>query len=424
MGEMSAEIRSVAVVGAGISGICASYLLSQKYEVSLFEKNDYLGGHTNTRLVTDRQGNVIPVDTGFIVCNLKNYPNFYRLLSKLGVTLRDSDMSFSVANGSLHYLGPSVRDFIRRPQNLLSAAFLRMMVEQRRFNAQLLRSLECGTLGNIAIDEYVAREGFSRFFVENYLTPLVASIWSSPEATSAHFPVATLGAFFKNHGMLELSKRPQWQTVVGGSQAYVAAFRKHFRGQVFSSMPVAQVFRRENGVELITSDGERRCFDYVVMASHADETLRMLEIPSTEEKEALQSWKYNRNKAVLHTDSKVMRGSRIEWAAWNYSKQEQNAAAGVSITYYMNRLQGLSGGEDYFVTLNPYHRLDGRKVLYETTYYHPVYTPHSVSSQAGIRALNGVNRTFYCGAHLGYGFHEDGVNSALEVATRLGNVTL
>jgi len=364
------------------------------------------------------------VDTGFIVCNPRNYPGFYRFLDQLGVERRDSDMSFGFRceRTRLGYVGPRLRQFLSSPANLLRPCFVRMLVEQRRFNARALRDLQSGAVRECGLGEYFKQLGLSAFFVQSYLVPLAASVWSSPDAGIYDFPAETFIRFFNNHGMLDLSKLPRWQTVAGGSWSYVKAFARAFNGRIRLGMPVLQVRRGGDRVRLALPEEGFVEFDRVVLAAHADQSLAMLCDPSDGERTLLGAWSYHRNHTVLHCDPSVMPASRRLWASWNYlrPKQEERAASPVAITYHMNRLQGLRTAEDYFVTLNQSERIREDRVVYQVDYDHPVYTPAAVAAQAGLREIQGIRGTYYAGAYMRYGFHEDGVASALDVCSRFG----
>jgi predicted NAD/FAD-binding protein len=413
----------IAVVGGGVAGITAAYVLSHKHHVTLFERNNYVGGHTNTRIVEDPLNPELPVDTGFIVCNPRNYPHFLTFLGQLGLKRQDSDMSFgfSCEKTKLQYMGPSVVEFLKAPSNLLNPQFISMLIEQQRFNRRALRDLRAGTLGEVPLGEYLRQVGTTPFFFENYLAPLIGSIWSAPDSNALEFPALSFLTFFNNHGMLELSKRPQWQTIVGGSHAYVKAFLKAFPGKVRTEASVVSISRSEAGVALHSADGQVERFDKVVLATHADEALKLLQDRSEEELQALGSWSYSRNRTVLHTDSSVLAPNRRLWAAWNYKRRiNSRADSPVAITYYMNKLQRLRAARDYFVTLNCTDEIDPASVIYEVEYTHPIYTPASPISQERIRRLNGARHTYFCGAYMRYGFHEDAVHSALEVTKAFG----
>ena len=421
------QCLKIAVIGAGISGITAAHILSREHDVTLFEKNDYLGGHTNTITVESDGDQSIDVDTGFIVCNPVNYPLFYNFLGQLGVSLRDSDMSFGFycEKSGLGYIGPAVRDFLRVPSNLLNPSFVRMIWEQRLFNKRTLSDLDLGVLDQIPLANYLEKLGMSPYFIDNYLLPLGGAIWSSPDHDMLNFPALTLGTFLRHHGMLELSKRPTWQTVVGGSHAYIKAFAKSFKGKIRLNSCINSISRAMRGAEsectVTFEDRTEESFDKVVLSCHADESLALLKDPSDVERDLLGSWKYHRNHAVLHSDVRLVPKNKKLWASWNYFRPEHASSNGpVPITYYMNRLQGLTTKRDYFVTLNRTEEIDPETIWYKTDYTHPAYTPESVASQAKLRDINGQRGTYYCGAYMGYGFHEDGVKSATEVTKHFG----
>ncbi|HMO02162.1 MAG TPA: FAD-dependent oxidoreductase [Oligoflexia bacterium] len=419
------EPRKIAVVGGGISGIAAAQLLSERHHVTLFEKNHTLGGHTNTRTVSDPKFGEIAIDTGFIVCNPKNYPNFYKLLDSWNVALRNSEMSFGFycENSSLQYLGPSLSYLLREPKNLANQQFLRMLFERTKFNRKILRELRQETLENIPLKQYLERLKISDFFVDHYLAPLIASIWSAPDTNAEQFPTLTFATFFNNHGMLDINPKLQWQTIVGGSHNYIKAFRKNFVGQIRENAPITGINRSKDKVSLRFKDGLIETFDKVFLATHADEALKILEDSDNEERDLLSKWRYSKNHAVLHSDSNVMPSKRKLWASWNYRRKlGQNKNAPVTITYFMNLLQGLRASENYFVTLNSLENIDEKKIIYETTYEHPVYTPDSVVAQEKLLKRNGFRHTYYCGAHLRYGFHEDGAWSAVQAVNSLKEV--
>jgi predicted NAD/FAD-binding protein len=419
---MSFRLR-IAIVGAGIAGITAAYLLGKRHNVTLIERNNYVGGHTNTIVVNEDSGIEVPVDTGFIVCNPRTYPLFYKLLAEWGVSLRDSDMSFGYFcdETRLGYIGPSLREFCRQYGNFLKPAFLRMILEQRRFNRRATTDLQRGNLGDLSLGQYLDHVGASDYFRDNYLLPLSAAVWSSPDADMLQFPAQTFLRFFHNHGLLDPDRMPTWQTVVGGSHAYVRAFRSKFTGEILSNSPVRAVGRSASGVSIHFENQLTRSFDRVVMAAHADETLAMLADATDEEKKLLSAWHYHRNSAQLHTDARVVPPNRRLWASWNYRRRERNAGkTPVSVSYYMNRLQGLTSPRDYFVTLNGGESVDPRSVIYSVVYTHPAYTSKSIEAQPKLKALNGMNNTCFCGSYLGYGFHEDAVASGVAAAEKWG----
>jgi len=414
---------SVAVVGGGVAGVTAAYLLGKRYDVTLFEANDYVGGHTNTIECPGPDGSVIPVDTGFIVCNPLNYPRFYKLLGEWGVELRDSDMSFGYCDprAGLGYMGPSIGEFLQKPANLLRLAFVKMLLEQRRFNRKALADLEAGRLDGLSLGQYLDRIHASDFFVKHYLVPLSASVWSSPDTDMLAFPARTFIRFFANHCLLQLSRFPRWQTVFGGSYTYLKRFRERFAGTIHTNAPIQSVARDADGVTVRPRGGEAHRFDRVVLAAHADQSLSMLDQPTADERRLLGAWRYHENIATLHTDASVMPPDRRIWASWNYYRRPDAAPdKPVPITYWMNRLQGLDAEHDYLVSLNLPDDVAPGTLIRKINYTHPCYTAEAVDAQPGIRALSGTDRTYFCGSYLGYGFHEDAVSSAVDVAEAMG----
>jgi predicted NAD/FAD-binding protein len=411
---------NIAVIGGGVAGITAAYLLSRRHKISLYEKNGYLGGHTNTILVDDPSGQTA-VDTGFIVCNPENYPNFYKLLNQLEVKLRDSEMSFGFfcAETGFKYTGPSVNEAVKQLENFFKPSFIKMIFEQRRFSRLALGDLKKGSLKDLTLGEYLKKIGASVFFIKNYLIPTSAAIWSSSDDNILDFPADAFINFFNNHGMLELHKRPQWQTVIGGSHIYVNSFLKKFDGKIHLNSPIASVRREEGGVRITTQQGAEAFYDKVVFASHADESLMMLSDPSEKELSLLSRWKYHKNSAILHTDITLMPKDRRFWAAWNYRRYEDSdTSKSVTVTYYMNRLQGLRTTRDYFVSLNAEDMVEKSAIIYSTSYTHPYFNPQTVATQAQIKNSNGERGTYFCGSYLRYGFHEDAVISAIDVARK------
>lgn len=421
MAAYEEQVR-IAVIGAGIAGITAAHLLSKRHDVTLIERNDYIGGHTNTIAVREN-GRELAVDTGFIVCNPRTYPLFYRLLEEWGVSLRDSDMSFgfSCERSGLGYVGPSLREFLRKPSNLFDLRLLGMIREQHRFGRRAAADLERGSLERLTLGEYLRQIGASPFFIQNYLIPIAAAVWSSPDTDMSRFPAQTLIRFLANHGMLVVRHRPTWQTVVGGSKKYVKAFRSLFRGRVLTSAAVRSVRREDDGVSVCVQDRDAERFDCVVLATHADESLALLEDATDAEAEALSAWRYWKNDVQLHTAASVLPADRRLWASWNYHRRaDADPAKPLTMTYYMNRLQGLRSGRDYLVSLNAGERIDPNEVVYSVTYTHPGYTARSIEAQRELREMNGLQRTFFCGAYMRYGFHEDAVASAVDVTRHFG----
>jgi predicted NAD/FAD-binding protein len=412
--------RTVAVVGAGVAGIVSAHELAKAgWDVALFERNAYVGGHTSTVPIPSGPDEGLPVDTGFIVMNDRTYPNFHRFLAELGVQWRWSDMSFGYhdANTGLQYAGTTLSGLFAQRLNLVRPSFLGMLREIGRFGSQGQGDLAAGGLAGLSLGAYLSERGYSRCFVDHYAAPMGAAIWSTGLVEMLDFPAETFVRFFKNHGLLDLKDRPRWQTVVGGSHAYVKAFLARFPGRVVKDAPVEHV-RREDGGAVVTARGrEPERFDRVVIAAHADEALALLADPSADEKRLLGAWSYQRNRTLLHTDESFLPPNRRARASWNYRREKgEDGSAAVSVTYHMNRLQGLSARREYLVTLNPRVEPRAGSIVREFMYLHPTFNFSSLRSQAELPKLNGVRSTWFCGSYFGYGFHEDAVKSAVAVA--------
>ncbi|BCA79297.1 FAD-dependent oxidoreductase [Desulfuromonas sp. AOP6] len=415
--------QRIAVIGGGVAGIVAAHLLQERHEVTLFEKNDYLGGHTHTIEIKEGPDAGAAVDTGFIVLNDRTYPLFQTFLKRLGVATRDSEMSFGFQchQSGLVYAGTNLNGLFAQRRNLFSPTFFRFLQEIGRFNRQASLDLEGGTVHTVTLREYLAHWGYSRFLVDNYLVPMAAAIWSTPAVQIGDFPAVSFLNFFRNHGLLSFRNRPIWKTVVGGSHAYVKAFSGKFRGQLHLRSSVRAIERRPEGVQVTLADGEVLSFDHVVLAAHADQNLAMLKDPSLLETRLLSPWRYQKNHTVLHTDSSLLPRRRSAWAAWNFTRErETEQDRPVFVTYYMNRLQGLRTSRDYCVTLNRRDPFDPATVIAEMDYHHPLYDFDAMATQRELPDLNGKQRTFFCGSYFGYGFHEDAVRSGVAVAKSFG----
>jgi uncharacterized protein len=414
----------IAIVGAGVSGLVAAHLLHREHEVVVYEANSYAGGHTNTVRVDTPLGSH-HVDTGFIVMNDRNYPNFKRLLDHLGVTTQPTRMSFSVKgeDRDFEYAG-TPRGLFCQPSNLFSPRFQRMLLDLARFNRELRRLLTREDNVSESLGEFLARHRFSRPFVEWLIVPQVSAVWSADPRSLRSFPVRFLAEFFSNHGMLGFRDRPRWSTVAGGSARYVDALVAPFRERVRLATPVRQIARGADHVELSVAgrDGaltsER--YDQVVIATHSDQALAMLRDPSAQESRVLGAIPYQRNEAVLHTDSTLLPRRRGARAAWNFHLLREPKPLS-TVTYYMNHLQRLRADRDFCVTLNRSDAIDPAKVIRTISYAHPVYTPQGIAAQSQQASIGGLSaRTHYCGAYWGWGFHEDGVSSALRACQPFG----
>ncbi len=420
---MASGQLKIAVVGGGVAGITASYLLQRKHEVTLFEKNDYLGGHTNTIVIKDGPDAGTPVDTGFIVLNDKTYPLLHRLLKQLNVPVRTSDMSFSFYNEKtgMQFAGTGLSGIFSQKSNLFRPSFWKMLKEIRRFGVVSKQAIEKNNLSNVSMGDFLKEHHFSQKTIDQYIIPMGSAIWSTSPGKMLDFPAETLLRFFNNHGLLSLYDIPQWQTVASGSHAYVKSFLNSFQGTVHLNARIDHIKRTENNVSITFMDGKEIPFDCVVMAAHADESLQLLQDPSPDEKKLLGSWNYEKNVTVLHTDDTVLSPNKKTWASWNYVREKEgDESGGATLTYHMNRLQGLETHHQYFVTLNRIKPIPQDKIIREFDYTHPTYTFDAIDSQKELPKLNGVRNTYFCGSYFGYGFHEDAVRSGVEVARAFG----
>ncbi len=408
----------IAVVGAGVSGLVAAHLLQGQHEVTVFEERGRIGGHTNTIRV-DTAYETHHVDTGFIVFNDRNYPNFERLLTNLGVEWQPSQMSFGVsdATGEFEYSSVSANGLYATRRHLVSPRFHHMLVEVRRFQREA-RALLTGD-GDPSLGEWLEQLRFSRLFIDRLIVPQASAVWSADPRQMWTFPARFLLSFFDNHGVLHLRDRPKWRTVKGGSQTYVDALTASFADRIRTGTPVTAIKRQESHVTVTPRGGEPEEFDHVILAVHSDQALRMLPDASDREHEILAAIPYQPNEAVLHTDTRLLPRRRRAWASWNYHLGGESSGR-TRVTYHMNRLQSLSADREFCVTLNRSGAIDPEKVIRTIQYAHPVYTSEGSAAQRRHAEISGLRRTHYCGAYWGYGFHEDGVVSALRVAERLG----
>ncbi len=411
----------IAVAGAGVSGLVAAWLLSKEHEVTVFEAQDRIGGHTNTVDVDASDGRHA-VDTGFIVFNDRTYPNFLKLLARLGVASQESDMSFSVqcARTGLEYNGTSLGTLFAQRRNVVRPSFLRMIRDILRFNREAPRLLAGGGDDALTLGAYLDEGRYSREFVERYIVPMGAAIWSSDPASMGAFPARHFVRFFANHGMLTVDDRPVWRVVRGGSRRYVEAITASLGRRIRTSAPVAKIKREADSVEVTVAGSGTEKFDHVIVAAHGDQALAMLSDPSPAEREVLGAMRYRRNDAVLHTDEAMLPSRPRARASWNYHLPRDPGGA-ATVTYDMNRLQRLGAANRYCVTLNRTPEIDAARVIRRIGYEHPVFTTASVAAQGRRDEVNGVRRTWFCGAYWGFGFHEDGVVSALAVTRRFGH---
>ncbi|TNF50789.1 amine oxidase, partial [bacterium] len=364
-----------------------------------------------------------PVDTGFIVLNDRTYPLFTTFLDRLEVPTRASEMSFSFcdARSGFCYSGSGLNGLFARRGNLVRPSFYRMLKGIVRFSREAKQGIRDETVPDVTLGEYLERGGYPHETVHNYILPMAGAIWSNRPVEVDQFPVYAFLRFFDSHGLLSLRDRPRWMTVLGGSHSYVKAFREGFRGEVLVNWEVSRVLRNDRGVTVSSAAGEDRIFDRVVIAAHADEALAMLEDPSPDESRLLGAWKYQSNHTVLHTDLTALPPLKRAWASWNYTREVGDGdAAPISVTYWMNRLQGLKTMRNYCVSLNRRTPIDEGAIVAQMRYRHPTYTFRSMATQVELPGLNGLRNTWFCGSYFGYGFHEDAVRSAVEVGRRFG----
>jgi predicted NAD/FAD-binding protein len=414
---------NIAVIGGGVAGITAAYLLDREHTVTLYEKNGYIGGHTHTIVVEDGLDEGTPVDTGFIVLNDRTYPLFTTFLSQLKVPISKTDMSFSYfcRRTGLQYGSRNFDTIFAQRRNLLRPSFWRLLLGIIRLNATTRKKLKGGNLGTITLGDYLRKERFSRAVIEEYLIPMAAAIWSTPDAQMMDFPAESFFRFFENHGLLSVTDQPQWYFVAGGSNSYVRAFLEGFSGKAHTDQEVTTIRRTDSGAVVRLKNGVEEEFDRVVIAAHADEAYAMLADPSDEETRLLSPWRYTNNYTVLHTDISLLPPNRRAWASWNYLRdQDVETGSPVTVTYDMKRLQNLNTQKVYCVTLNPVRPIPGEHIIRELEYTHPTFTFEALKTQNDLPNLNGERNTYFCGSYFGYGFHEDAVRSAVGVAEKFG----
>jgi len=410
-------IKKIAIIGSGISGLtCGYYLSKQGHEIGVFESEDYIGGHTHTvdAVIGDESARI---DTGFIVFNDRTYPNFIRLMEEIGVEYQPTEMSFSVRNDriDLEYNGHNLNRLFAQRNNLIRPHFWRMLTDVVRFNKNVRKV--AGANRHLTIGSYLKEAGYGHLFSDNYLLPMISAIWSMGLESCLDFPLHFFVRFFDNHGLLNLSDRPQWYTIKGGSSSYIAPLTGSFAKGIHLAEPVVSVARQTDAVTLKTEKGSY-LFDEVIFACHADRVLKLLQAPSAMEKAVLQRFEYSQNSVILHTDISQLPTRRKAWASWNY-RMVDSAKNQTALTYNMNILQRLNTKHIYLVTLN--QEIADRFVLGRYSYNHPVYTPDMITAQDQWQSISGVDRIHFCGAYWFNGFHEDGVHSGLRVCEMMGD---
>lgn len=414
----------IAVIGAGISGLSAAWLLNrQGYDVTLFEQNEHPGGHSNTVDVAGPDGHAQAVDTGFIVFNEATYPNLIAMLAHLGIEAMECRMSFAVSvdRGRLEYAGSNLAGMFAQKRNLLSPTYHLMLRDILRFYRQAPKLLRDPAAMDMTLGEYLDAGRYGHRFIYDHLLPMGAAIWSSTIAEMLSFPVQSFVRFFQNHGLLKIKHRPQWYTVKGGSRAYVQALAAPLKGHLHTGRAITSLRRTADGVELQDATGTTSHFDHAIIATHADQALALLADPSEAERQVLGAFRYQLNRACLHRDPALMPKRQKAWSAWNYlANATRERRAKVSVTYWMNALQNLDPADPLFVTLNPIQEPRPAYRIREFIYDHPMFDAGAIQAQARIKDIQGLRRTWFCGAYIGYGFHEDGLSAGLAVAESLG----
>ena len=410
----------IAIIGTGISGLTCAHLLGSRHDVTVFERDDRPGGHTNTVRV-ELGDEVHDVDTGFIVYNELNYPGLVRLFECLGVPTKPSDMSFSVSDSTtgIEWKATSANTIFAQRRNALRPEFLRMLADVTRFNRSVRRLLRAGVPETMTLEDLLAAGGWSRHLGEWYLAPMVSAIWSAPPTQALDIPAHTFARFFENHGLLQLGAQPRWRTVDGGARTYVERILRPLGGRVRLGSPVTKVTRRPGGIEVLSDRHGPEAFDHVILACHSDQSLGLLGDPTAAEREILGAIRYQPNSAVLHTDDHLLPRARRARASWNY-RLPPARQAGATVTYHLNRLQSIDSHHDMCVTLNEAEAIDPDRIVAVFDYAHPVLDAQAITAQKRFDEISGQRSTWYCGAYWGYGFHEDGVQSALRVCRQFG----
>lgn len=413
---------SIAVVGSGISGLGAAWLLSRRHPVTLFERDERAGGHSNTVEVSSA-GRAVTIDTGFIVYNTVSYPNLIALFDHLEVPTAPTSMGFSVSldQGHYEYSGNGIASLFGQPSNVLRVDHWRMIADTLRFFREARSALAAAPGGGPTLGAYLAANGYSEAFITRHILPMAAAIWSTPSREVMEFPAAAFIRFFDNHGLLQVRDRPAWRTVVGGSRQYVRRVLEAINGRVSIGAPVLRIARTRHGVTVNHAGGAEQ-FDVCVVATHADEALTLLGDADDRERELLGAFRYTPNRAVLHADRSFMPKRRRLWSSWNYLGSGRGPDASLSLTYWMNKLQPLGDTRDVFVTLNPTRAIEPGSEIAAFDYSHPIFDQRAVAAQHDLWSLQGRRNTWFCGSYFGYGFHEDGLQAGLAAAEDIGGV--
>ncbi len=410
-----------AIIGTGIAGMGCGHFLNASHDLTFYEQNDYVGGHTNT-VTVDEDGKPVYVDTGFMVFNYHTYPNLCRLFAEIGAPVKKTDMSFSVQHvpTGLEYSGSSVNHLFAQRKNIFNIKYLKMLMQIGRFNKESVKIVDDPKYANYSIGQYVKEFGFGEEMLWKYLVPMSSAVWSTPMEEMLDFPAVTLIRFFQNHGFLGLDTQHQWYTLEKGSQSYREILIKPFKDRIKINRKALKVTRLADGkVSVSASDGSEEIFDRVIIATHGDQALNLLNEPTNDEQKLLSCFKYQYNKATLHTDESIMPKTKLAWASWNNRIQQENGKLNPSTIYWMNQLQGVSDKKNYFVSINPHNNIDPKKIIKELDYEHPLFDVPAINAQEQLYKLNLDGPVYFCGSYFKYGFHEDAFASAVKLCSQL-----
>ena len=410
----------IAVIGSGISGLSAAHFLSKKYKVDLFEKNDYFGGHSYTVEVPNNSNEKISIDLGFIVFNKINYPNLLNLFDKLKINYEKSNMSFSVSvkNSKIEYSGNGLKGLFANKYNIFNLSFIKMIKEIFYFY-KMADTIKKENVKNQTLGEFLNSKKISNYFIKFHIIPMVSAIWSMPTDLAYEMPMSLFINFFQNHGLFKIKNRPQWYTVSGRSKIYVKKILETISGEYFKNYKIKKVLRNKNGAKLYYgSASEYFEYDKVIFGVHANEALGLINDPTENEKKILKNFQYKKNIGYLHNDDRLMPYRKNAWSSWN-SILDKNDTKKNCVTYWLNKLQNLKSKKNYFLTLNPFISIEDNKIIKKVEFTHPFYDMKTINAQKYLSELQGVNNSYFCGSYFGYGFHEDGLNSAIDISNKL-----
>ena len=413
-------MHKTAIIGTGIAGMGCGHFLQNETDLTFYEQADYIGGHTNT-ITVDEDGSPVYIDTGFMVFNYKTYPNLIKLFAEIKAPVKKTDMSFSVQHlpSGLEYSGSSVNHLFAQRKNIFSPKYIKMLMQIGRFNKESIKILDNPKYADYSIGQYIREFNFGEEMLWKYLVPMSSAVWSTPMDEMLDFPAVTLVRFFLNHGFLGLDTQHQWYTLEKGSQAYREILIRPFKDKIHLNRKAVKVTRENGKATVHASDGTSEVFDRVIIATHGDQALALLAEPKNCEERLLSKFKYQYNKATLHTDESIMPKTKLAWSAWNYRIKDEAGKLQPSTIYWMNKLQGVSEKKNYFVSVNGYNDIDQSKIIKEIDYEHPLFDVPAIDAQAELYKLNQSGPVYFCGSYFKYGFHEDAFASAVQLCSQL-----